>query len=33
LVAREDNKDSEAMKILIEALQSEKVENFILNKI
>ena len=32
LVAREDNKDSEAMKILIEALQSEKVENFILTK-
>lgn len=32
LVAREDNKDSEAMKILIETLQTEKVENFILTK-
>ena len=30
LVAREDNKDSDGIKALVEALQSEKVENFIL---
>ena len=30
LVAREDNKDSDGIKALIEALQSEKVENFII---
>lgn len=32
LVAREDNKDNEAIKALIDALQTEKVENFILTK-
>jgi len=32
LVAREDNKDSKEIQALIEALQSEKVENFILTK-
>lgn len=32
LVAREDNKDSKEIQALIEALQSEKVKNFILTK-